>query len=42
MAGLVVALSGFGLMDGNWLIERTRHTVSRTGGWVTELEVRRV
>ncbi len=42
MAGLVVALKGFGLMDGNWLIERTRHTISRTGGWVTELEVRRV
>jgi phage protein D len=42
MAGLVVALSGFGLMDGNWLIERTRHTISRTGGWVTEMEVRRV
>lgn len=41
MAGLVVALSSFGLMDGNWLIERTRHTISRTGGWVTELEVRR-
>ena len=42
MAGLVVALSSFGLMDGNWLIERTRHTISRSGGWVTELEVRRV
>ena len=42
MAGLVIALKGFGLMDGNWLIERTRHTISRTGGWVTELEMRRV
>ena len=42
MAGLVVALKGFGLMDGSWLIERTRHTISRTGGWVTELEVRRI
>ena len=42
MAGLVIALNGFGLMDGNWLIERTRHTISRMGGWVTELEVRRV
>jgi len=41
MAGLVVALKGFGLMDGNWLIERTRHTISRTGGWITELEVRK-
>ncbi|OMH40220.1 phage late control D family protein [Desulfurobacterium indicum] len=42
MAGLVVALKGFGLMDGNWLIERTRHTISRTGGWVTEMEVKKI
>jgi len=42
MAGLVIALKDFGLMNGNWLIERTRHTISRTGGWVTELEVRKV
>lgn len=42
MAGLVVSLKGFGLMDGSWLIERTRHTISRTGGWITEMEVRRV
>ncbi|WP_456436930.1 phage late control D family protein [Desulfurobacterium sp.] len=42
MAGLVVALNGFGLMNGNWLIERTRHTISRAGGWIVEMEVRKV
>ncbi len=42
VAGLVIALKGFGLMDGNWLIEKTRHTISRTSGWITEIETRKI
>lgn len=40
-AGAVVALSGFGSFDGNFIIEKATHSVSNSG-YVTDIEVRRV
>ncbi|SPT72412.1 Phage protein D [Anaerobiospirillum thomasii] len=37
----VVALSGFGSFDGNFIIEKANHSVSNSG-YVTDIEVRRV
>jgi phage protein D len=42
MSGLVVSLKGFGLFDGNYLIEKAQHTISRTSGWTTELELKKI
>ena len=40
-AGAVVALSGFGSFDGNFIIEKATHSVSNSG-YVTDIEIRRV
>jgi phage protein D len=36
----VVALSGFGIFDGNWIIEKVRHKIGRSSGFTTELSLR--
>jgi len=42
VAGNNVDLSGWGAMDGTYLIERARHHLSRATGYLTEVDVRRV
>lgn len=41
VAGVVVALEGFGSFDGNFIVERAEHSVG-TSGYTTSLTVRRV
>jgi hypothetical protein len=41
-AGNTIALSGWGSFDGAYLIETSRHSLSRRSGYSTEAEVRRV
>lgn len=41
VAGVVIAVSGFGSFDGNFIIERATHSVSYNG-YVTSLSLRRV
>jgi hypothetical protein len=38
LAGANIELTGFGVMDGLWLIESARHSLSREAGYTTELE----
>ena len=40
-AGQVIALAGFGVFSGNWIIERATHDVSGSG-YVTRLDIRKV
>jgi len=40
-AGCNVLLSGWGMLDGTYLIETARHQLSRARGYTTELEARR-
>lgn len=42
VAGNNVALSGWGAMDGTYMIERAHHRLARATGYVTEIDVRRV
>jgi phage protein D len=42
MAGLTIAVSGFGVHDGTYLITSAHHKLSRSSGYTTETEVRRV
>jgi len=42
MAGVNVSLSGFGNMDGKYTITRAMHRVSRSSGYGTEVELKRV
>lgn len=42
VAGNIVALSGWGAMDGSYMIERAEHRLSRATGYVTEAELRMV
>jgi Bacteriophage probable baseplate hub protein len=42
VAGNVVALAGWGAMDGNYLIERASHRLARETGYVTETELRKL
>ncbi|WJV56112.1 contractile injection system protein, VgrG/Pvc8 family [Prodigiosinella aquatilis] len=43
MAGLVagnkVTLTGFGKFSGDWLLNAVRHTMTRSNGYVTEMEI---
>ena len=41
VAGVVIAVSGFGSFDGNFIIERATHSVS-SSGYTTSLSLRRV
>ncbi len=41
-AGNIVALSGFGNLDGVYLIRTARHHMARETGYITDVEVRRV
>lgn len=41
IAGMVIAVKGFGSFDGNFIVENARHNVDG-GGYVTELGLRRV
>ena len=40
VAGNVIALSGWDVMDGKYMIERAQHRLSRATGYVTEVELR--
>jgi uncharacterized protein len=40
VAGNVVTVSGFGVNDGNYLIEQARHRLTRATGYTTEIEAR--
>jgi Bacteriophage probable baseplate hub protein len=40
LAGNVVALSGWDVMDGSYMIERAQHRLSRAIGYVTEADLR--
>ena len=42
VAGNVVALSGWDVMDGRYMIERAQHRLSRATGYVTEADLRMV
>ena len=42
VAGNVAALSGWGAMDGNYLVERAAHRLERERGYVSEADLRRV
>ena len=42
MAGLTIAVRGFGVHDGTYLITSAHHKLSRAGGYSTETEVRRI
>lgn len=42
VAGNVVSLTGFGAMDGAYLIEAARHRLERRSGYQTTIEARRV
>ncbi|HTT75610.1 MAG TPA: contractile injection system protein, VgrG/Pvc8 family [Candidatus Binataceae bacterium] len=39
-AGNVVTITGFGVSDGNYLIEQARHRLTRAAGYTTEIEAR--
>jgi Bacteriophage probable baseplate hub protein len=39
-AGNVVTMKGFGVSDGNYLIEQARHRLARATGYTTEIEAR--
>lgn len=38
-AGVPLELSGFGYFDGRYSIQSARHSISRSSGWTTEVEV---
>ncbi len=42
MAGVNVQLTGFGRMDGKYTITQSRHRFSRSSGYTTEIEMKRV
>jgi len=42
VAGSVLALTGAGRLDGHYLIQTSRHSVSRSGGYTTAIEFCRV
>ena len=42
MAGINVQLTGFGRMDGKYTISQSRHRFSRSSGYSTEVELKRV
>jgi len=42
VAGNVVALSGWDVMDGRYMIERAQHRLSRATGYITEADLRMV
>ena len=42
IAGQVIEIKGFGLLDGNWLIEKSRHSIDFSSGYTTEIGVRKI
>jgi hypothetical protein len=42
VAGNVVALSGWDVMDGSYIVERAQHRLSRATGYITEADLRMV
>jgi uncharacterized protein len=42
VAGNVIAMSGWGAMDGNYMIERAAHSLARDSGYVTEAYLRKL
>jgi phage protein D len=42
IAGLTLALAGFGKLDGTYLIDRASHTIQRSSGYSTSAEIKRV
>ena len=41
-AGSAVTISGFGVKDGNYLIETARHSFMRGSGYTTNIEARQL
>lgn len=41
-AGLTVKLKGFGGFEGKYIIEQSRHTISKSGGFQTQINLRQV
>jgi len=41
-SGVAINVAGFGKFDGKYLIEKSRHTLDRRGGYTTEIEMRHV
>jgi uncharacterized protein len=42
VAGVNIAISGFGNFDGNYHVESSHHRLDRSGGYTTEVEVRQL
>jgi len=42
VAGSVLALTGAGRLNGNYLVQTSRHSLTRSGGYVTDIEFCRV
>lgn len=42
VAGNNLALAGFGVFDGRWQIKASRHAITRSGGYVSDVDIRRV
>ena len=42
VAGVVIECKGFGSFDGNFIVEQATHTVDSSGGYKTDLTLRRV
>ena len=41
VAGVNVDLQGFGAFSGKWTIKQSTHSISREGGYVTDVEIRK-
>jgi len=41
LAGVTVSLSGWGFNDGDWIVKKSTHTLTVTGGYKTEIDLRR-
>jgi uncharacterized protein len=42
VAGNVIAVSGFGVYDGSYIIDNARHHLTHNGGYTAEIELRSV
>ena len=42
VAGVTVETSGYGAFDGKYIIETATHTISKSGGYKTDISLRKV
>ncbi|MGT1528106.1 phage protein D, partial [Salmonella enterica subsp. enterica serovar Enteritidis] len=40
-AGNKIELSDFGVLSGQWLIDKSMHKLTRSGGYTTEIDISR-